>query len=53
MLRPRKPQDYHGHMHATLEGIAMTQYNMKKQGLKIFGNAAIIEATKRNTAIAK
>ena len=45
-LRPREePRDY-GHMHSTttLEGIAMTQYNMKKQGVKIFGNAGIIDA---------
>jgi hypothetical protein len=28
-LRPRKPRDY-GHLHATLEHTAMTQYNMKK-----------------------
>jgi hypothetical protein len=30
---PRRPRDY-GHLHATLEGIMMLQYNMKK-GIKL------------------
>ena len=38
-LRPRRPRDY-GHMHATLESIVMTQYNMKK-GIKVFGEAGV------------
>jgi hypothetical protein len=35
-LRPRMPRDY-SHLHATLEGIAMTQHSVKK-GLKAFGD---------------
>ena len=36
-LQPQKPWDY-SHLHADLEHIALTQYNVKK-GLKIFGEA--------------
>ena len=43
-LRPRKPRDY-SHMHATLEHIALTQYNLKR-GLKEFGTAGM-EAVKK------
>jgi hypothetical protein len=35
-LRPRRPRDY-SHLHATLEGIAMTQHSVKA-GLKAFGD---------------
>jgi hypothetical protein len=35
-LRPRRPRDY-SHLHAMLEGIAMTQHSVKK-GLKAFGD---------------
>ena len=38
-LRARKPRDY-GHLHATLESIAMTQHNVR-QGLKLFGEAGV------------
>ena len=38
-LRPRKPRDY-GHLHTTLEHIALTQYSVKK-GLQIFGEAGV------------
>ena len=38
-LRPRRPRDY-SHLHATLEGIAMTQHSMKR-GIKLFGDAGV------------
>jgi hypothetical protein len=38
-LRPRKPRDYR-HLHAILEGTAMTQHSVKK-GLKKFGDAGV------------
>ena len=38
-LRARKPCDY-SHLHATLEGIVMTQHNVKK-GLQVFGEAGM------------
>jgi hypothetical protein len=38
-LRPRRPRDYE-HLHTTIEGILMSQYNMKK-GIKLFGQAAV------------
>ena len=43
-LRARKPRDY-GHLHITLESIAMTQHSVRK-GLKIFGEAGVIAVTK-------
>jgi hypothetical protein len=38
-LRPRRPRDY-GHLHATFEGIMISQYNMKK-GIKLFGQDSV------------
>ena len=38
-LRARKHQDY-GHLHCTLESIAMTQHSITK-GLKLFGDAGV------------
>jgi hypothetical protein len=38
-LHPRHTHDY-GHLHATLEGIMMSQYNMKK-GIKLFGQDGV------------
>jgi hypothetical protein len=38
-LRPRRPCNY-GHIHATLEGIMMSQYNMEK-GIKLFGQDGV------------
>ena len=43
-LRARKPRDY-GHMHVTLESIAMTQHSVRK-GLKLFGEAGVVAVTK-------
>ncbi len=42
-LRARKPRDY-GHMHVTLEAIAMTQHSVQK-GLKLFGEAGVVAVT--------
>ena len=38
-LRPRRPRDY-SHLHATIDHICMTQYNLKR-GLEMFGNEGI------------
>ena len=38
-LRARKPRDY-GHLHTTLEHIAMTQYTTER-GLKEFDNNSV------------
>jgi hypothetical protein len=43
-LRPRRPRNY-SHLHATLEGIAMTQHSMKK-GIKLFGQAGVDAVSK-------
>jgi hypothetical protein len=43
-LRARKPRDY-GHLHVTLESIAMTQHGIRK-GLKLFGEAGVAAVTK-------
>ena len=43
-LRARKPRDY-GHMHVTLESIAMTQHSVRK-GLKLFGEAGVVAVMK-------
>jgi hypothetical protein len=43
-LRPRRPRDY-SHLHATLEGITMTQHSMKK-GIKLFGQAGVDAVSK-------
>jgi hypothetical protein len=43
-LRPRRPRNY-SHLHATREGIAMTQHSIKK-GIKLFGQAGVDAVSK-------
>jgi hypothetical protein len=43
-LRPRRPRDY-GHLHTTLEGIALTQYSLNK-GIKVFKEQGIEAVSK-------